>query len=209
MLSSQRVYLRCYNQMVSIQRPKSKQPIPPHAKEVFKGVIFSVHQWEQVVFNGSVQIYEKLSRLDSVTIIPITSDGKIILTHEEQPGMSGFTAVPGGGTMEGEDIEEAAKRELLEETGYSTDNLELWFAFQPSYHMEWAIFVFFARNAKKVSEPELDHGEKIELELVDFDGFTEAVLRDDFRSSEIKQKFLEAKLDPKKMKELKEVFAAQ
>lgn len=43
-----------------IERPVSRQPIPDHAKCVFKGVIFDVYQWEQKLYNGTTTTFEKL-----------------------------------------------------------------------------------------------------------------------------------------------------
>ena len=69
---------------MDIQRPQSKQPIPPHAKRVFKGVIFEVYQWEQEMFDGSVETYEALKRADTAQVIA-TRRNKILIPLEEQP----------------------------------------------------------------------------------------------------------------------------
>ena len=34
--------------------------VPKQAKRVFKGVIFDVYQWEQEMFDGTKEIFEKL-----------------------------------------------------------------------------------------------------------------------------------------------------
>ena len=103
---------------MNIERPKSKQPIPDHAKVVFKGVMFDVYQWEQELFDGSKTTFEKLKRPDTVVTFPILPDGKILLTKQEQSGKEPFIGATGGRVDEGEDILDAAKRELMEETGY-------------------------------------------------------------------------------------------
>jgi hypothetical protein len=81
---------------VRIDRPKSKQPMPSAAKMVFKGVIFDVYQWEQKVFDGSYRTFEKIKRQDTVMILPVTNDKKIILTEQEQPGKGSFIGAAGG-----------------------------------------------------------------------------------------------------------------
>ena len=108
---------------MEIQRPKSKQPIPENAKRVFKGIIFDVYQWEQELYNGSKAVFEKLKRPDTVIILPVLPDGRIILIEEEQPGSDLVIGIPGGRIDEGEEVLEAVKRELLEETGYEAENL--------------------------------------------------------------------------------------
>src|SRR3989344_9504870 len=111
---------------MNIQRPKSKQPMPDNAKRVFKGVIFDVYQWEQEMFDGSKATFEKLKRPDTVVIFGVLPDGKIILTEQEQPSKEPFIGATGGRVDEGEEILAAAKRELLEESGYEAEEFILW-----------------------------------------------------------------------------------
>src|SRR3989338_338565 len=111
---------------MDIQRPQSKQPIPPHAKRVFQGVIFDVYQWEQEMFDGTRAIFEKLKRPDTVVVFPVLPDGKIILTEQEQPGKKPFIGATGGRIDEGEEVLAAARRDLLEESGYEASEFILW-----------------------------------------------------------------------------------
>ena len=70
---------------MKLARPVSSQPIPKHAQTVFAGKIFTVYQWEQRMFDGSTEIFEKIGRTDTVNVIPVLEDGKILLTRQEQP----------------------------------------------------------------------------------------------------------------------------
>src|SRR5688572_20587166 len=99
---------------MNIEKPKSKQPIPDNAKKVFEGVIFDVYQWEQEMYDGTKAVFEKLRRPDTVSIIPVTESGQIIFSYQEQPGTAGAYSTLGGRVDEGEDVLDAAKRELLE-----------------------------------------------------------------------------------------------
>ncbi len=65
---------------------------------------------------------------------------------------------PGGQIEDGEAPEEGARRELLEETGYSAERLTLWKATQPSTKVDWAIFTFIAHSCAKTAEPHPDPG---------------------------------------------------
>jgi ADP-ribose pyrophosphatase len=182
------------------------QLLPPNAKLVFKGVIFEVYQWEQELFDGSVATFEKLKRADTVVVIGVTEDKKILLIEEEQPDRPKSINAVAGKVEEGETMEEGARREFLEETGYSFDELIPWYQNIPEHKIIWKVCTFIARGCKKVAEPDPEPGERISLKFFSFDEFMEAVLEEKVRSLYLKMHILEAKYDSKKMKELKEKF---
>ena len=191
---------------MEINRPKSKQPIPDNAKKVFSGVLFDVYQWEQELFDGTKTLFEKLKRPDTVVVFPVLDDGKIILTEQEQPGKEPFIGATGGRIDNGEDILEAAKRELLEESGYEASEFILWDAQHPTSKIDWVVYTFIAKGLKKVADMNLDAGEKINLKLVNFDEFIEISINKNFVEKEIIPKLYEAKLHPEKREELKKLF---
>lgn len=179
------------------QKPASKQPLPKDAKRVFSGILFDVFHWEQELFDGSKATFEKLRRNDSSVVIPVLDDGTLLLTEDEQPGRLPVLTFPGGQGEEGEDPEVLARRELLEETGYEAGELILWKAEQPSSKIEWAIYMYIARNCKKVAEPELDAGERITLRPVTLDQLI--ALADDpaFQNREMVLDLVKARYDEK------------
>ncbi len=193
---------------MNIERPKSNQPLPAHATCVFKGAIFDVYQWEQEMYDGSKAIFEKLKRPDTVVVFPILPDGRILLTEQEQPGKAPFIGATGGRVDEGEDIEAAARRELLEESGYEADELILWDAQQPLSKIEWAVYTFVARGLRKVADLDLDPGEKIKLKPTTLDELIELAQKGYFVEKEVVIKLLEAKLYPKKKVSLEKLFSA-
>jgi len=191
---------------MQIPKPKSSQPIPEHAKMVFKGVIFDVYQWEQELYDGSKVIFEKLKRPDTVVVFPVLPDGKIILTEQEQPGKAPFIGATGGRVDEGEDVLEAAKRELLEESGYEAEEYILWNSQHPTSKIDWVVYTFIAKGLKKVADLNLDGGEKITLKPVTFDEFIDLAGNNKFAEKEIIFKLFEAKLYPEKKEELRKLF---
>lgn len=191
---------------MNIQRPKSKQPIPEHATKVFQGVLFDVYQWEQEQFDGTKTKFEKIKRSDTVVVFPVLNDGKIILTKQEQPGKESFIGTTGGRVDEGEDILSAAKRELLEESGYEAEEFILWDAKHPTSKIDWVVYTFIAKGLKKVEDQHLDGGEKIELMFVTLDEFIDEGTKKNFSEQEIVPYLYEAKLDKDKKEELKELF---
>ncbi len=191
---------------MKIERPVSKQPLPEDAKLVFKGVMFDTYQWEVEGYDGNKKIFEKLKRPDTAVIIPVTDDGNIIIGFQEQPNKEPFIGAIGGRVDEGEDILEAAKRELLEETGYEAKDWTLYKAVQPISKIEWAIYTFIAKGCTKVGEQNLDGAEKIELKFITFDEFIDLAINDDKFGEDFKTIVLEAKLDSQKMEALRELF---
>jgi ADP-ribose pyrophosphatase len=191
---------------MKITRPKSKQPIPSHAKKVFQGEIFDVYQWPQKMYDGTTQTFEKIQRADTATIIPITEDGKIITSKQSQPGKKPFSSTIGGRIDKEENPLDAAKRELLEETGYVAKEWILLDSIQPYSKIEWTVYCFIAKGCTKITKQNLDSGEKIKLNYLSFENFVNIVLQKDFGDVKLKIKILEAKLDPKKMNILKKLM---
>ncbi|MBI4225345.1 MAG: NUDIX hydrolase [Candidatus Sungbacteria bacterium] len=149
---------------------KLREGLPEHARMVFKGVIFEVWQWEQEMFDGTMEIFEKAWRPATVEIIATVGD-KILMEEQDQPNRKNNINTPSGRIEEGEDALDAAKRELLEETGYASDQWSVLFKHGPSGKVLHEVHYFIARNCRKVQEPHLDAGEKIETKLITFDDF--------------------------------------
>lgn len=58
-------------------------------------------------------------------VVPVTEDGGLVLVRQWRQPLGAFTLeLPSGGVDPGEDLREAAERELLEETGYRMEGLE-------------------------------------------------------------------------------------
>lgn len=144
-------------------RPASKQLRPSSAKIVFKGVLFDVWQWQQAFSDGSKKTFETLQRPDTVLILPVLPDGLVILAEEAQPGMVSMLRTLGGRIEPGELPEEAARRELLEESGFAAKELRLWDAWQPVNKIDWAVYLYVAHGLSKQSGTALEAGEKITL----------------------------------------------
>ncbi len=170
----------------------SVQPIPDSAKKVFQGKIFDVYQWQQEVYDGSFQTFEKLSRTSTVIIIPVTDDKKILVAEQEQPGKAPFTGLVGGRAEEGESPWHAAERELLEETGLRASELEFFDCVQPTSKIDWKVYTFIARDLKKVAEQDLDTGEKIDLKEYSWEDFLQLTFSDSFGEIELSLKLMRA-----------------
>lgn len=187
---------------MNIIRPISKQPIPDNAKLVFKGKVFDTYQWEVVASDGSVKIFEKVKRPDTVQVLAITKDHKFVVIKEAQPGKQLTYGLPGGRVDEGEDILASAQRELLEETGYSSNEWILFRSNQPVSKVEWAIYTFIARNCEKVAEQNLDGTEDIEVYEKTLAELSDIILDQSFDDRELKTIIQNTKFKPTELKKL-------
>lgn len=166
--------------------------IPKEAKKVFVGKIFDIYQWNQKLYDGSYKVFEKLRRSSSTSIVAI-SEGKLLVQEQEQPTLPLFISTPGGCVDPGEEPVDCAKRELLEECGYSSNHWELWFVDNPLQKIDWNIYYYIAIDCRKVKDQELDNGEKISNKLVTINELFELSLRDNFRDRELSRRLLTMK----------------
>lgn len=157
--------------------------LPSQAKRVFKGEIFDVYQWQQEMFDGSHQTFEMLKRPATVEVIA-TKANKIFISHQSQPTKHDFYSLFGGRVESDEEPGEAAKRELLEESGLKSDDWELLKVYEPVHKIDWQIYLYIARNCEKVGEQNLDVGEKIEVIEVSFDEFITLATSDTYWGAE-------------------------
>ena len=174
--------------------------IPKKAKRVFKGIIFDVYQWKQKMFDGSTEIFEMLKRPETVAVIA-TQNGKILINRESQPHYGVRLGFLGGRVDHGEQPLAAAKRELLEEAGLSTNDWELYKVYEPVRKIDWKIYYFLARNCKKIAKPNPDAGEKINIKKVGFNEFVKLFSGKEYGGGEFTADILRLRLEPKKLRE--------
>jgi len=180
--------------------------IPQGAKRVFQGVIFDVYQWPQKMFDGSLATFEAFKRADSSAVITVVGD-KILIQKQEQPdSKKSYVSLPGGRNDENEDPLDGAKRELLEETGYVSEDWELLYTREPFYKAEWTMYYYVARKCQYQQEPKLDGGEKITNTLISLEEFIILSENPDFYEPDFTNFLLRLRLDPKKLEEFKNLL---
>ena len=109
--------------------------------------------------------YYVLERPDAAIIFPLTREGEVVLVRQYRPPLERMElGLPAGLVEEGEKPEAAARRELLEETGYSGGEWELLgtLASSPSLKDNWA-YLFLARDVEESAAPDPDEHELIEV----------------------------------------------
>lgn len=105
---------------------------------------------------------------DVAQIVPVTEDGKFLLERQYKHAVGEFMLeFPAGYLNDNENPADAANRELLEETGYSGDEVEYIGKLNHNPTKEiGCLYIFTARNVRKVREQKLDVTENIQLELL-------------------------------------------
>lgn len=136
--------------------------------KVFSSPILSLDVVRRHSKDGREGDFITLSNPDAVIILPLIrrEDGEEVFIMENQFRHGTETVTrefPAGLIEEGERSEEAAKRELLEETGM-TGNLTMIAKFSPNpAFMNNTHFVYLCTELEKCSEQRLDKNEEIEI----------------------------------------------
>ncbi len=95
------------------------------AKTVFSTPWFAIEELPPVGGEGDDALpYYTMRAEDGVLILPVTTDGRLVLLRQWRPARGAFSLeLPAGGVDGAESPAEAAARELLEETGYAAPRL--------------------------------------------------------------------------------------
>jgi ADP-ribose pyrophosphatase len=121
---------------------------------------------------------------DFINVLAVTEDGHFLVFRQGKYGLEGESLAPVGGYIEpGEDPLAAARRELMEETGYEAD---MWtslgqYRVDPNRGVGTGYF-YLARQARCVKPPSADDLEEQELLQLTRQEVSEAVLTGQIKS---------------------------
>ena len=140
---------------------------------LFKDLWFTVKKDKCITPEGKVvdpyYVYEFPTW---VTVVAVTEDNKIVMVRQYRHALGETLMEIPGGCVDDTDIslEDAAKREVLEETGYAFEKYEYLgkISANPSTNNN-IMHMYLATNGKKVQEQQLDHNEEIEVYLFTID----------------------------------------
>ncbi len=147
--------------------PVDPIPFPPFGLESSERIYDS--PWcglrrDQVILpDGSLQEYHVFEITDAVVVVPVRTDGAIVMVGQYRyPHGKTHWEMPAGRMAEGETPAETAARELAEETGYRAGRLVALPGFYPtngiSAHYAHA---FIALDCEKVAEATPEASEQI------------------------------------------------
>lgn len=120
---------------------------------------------------------------DFVNVVAITEDDKFLCFRQTKYAVQGISLAPVGGYMDpGEDPLKAAKRELLEETGYESAGWTALGSFPVDANRGAGRGHFFlAHGARRIAETRSDDLEEQELLLLSRKELEDAVANNDFK----------------------------
>ncbi|MDA3864389.1 MAG: NUDIX hydrolase [Deltaproteobacteria bacterium] len=133
---------------------------------LFKSQMLQFEEMDCIRENDQVQgIFYRIILPAWVNIIPITTEGELILIRQFRHGAGEFTLeIPGGVVDKGENPLEAAKRELLEETGASSFNWKsLDYVYPNPAIQSNKCHLYLATNTEIKAKTDFDEFEEIEI----------------------------------------------
>jgi ADP-ribose pyrophosphatase len=117
---------------------------------IYSGKVFNI-KVDQIEYNtGNTAIREVAEHPGGAVVVPVTNDGKIVmLTQHRFPVNETLLELPAGKLGKGENPKLCAVRELEEETGYKSDNVnKLGSIFTtPGYSTE-KLWIYLAKDLK-------------------------------------------------------------
>lgn len=115
---------------------------------------------------------------DCVSVVPLTEDGRIILVEQYRHGVGDWVLECPGGSIDASDAgpAAAARRELLEETGYAaSDIVALGASARDPGSQSSRVHTFLARDCRLVGSPSPESFEAIRLRLVTREQLTDLI----------------------------------
>jgi 8-oxo-dGTP pyrophosphatase MutT (NUDIX family) len=100
-------------------------PLKPTAsKVVYQNPWITIHEDATIASSGQTGIYAYMESRDSVMVAPVNDEGRVLLVHAfRYPTKTWSWELPGGGG-DNEDLIDASRRELEEETGIRVENIK-------------------------------------------------------------------------------------
>lgn len=152
---------------------------------VYKGSIIDFYKDTVLVPNGNVVKWDFIGHNGAAAVVPVTDDGKILMVRQYRNALDRYTLeIPAGG-LNGADEpgKTAAARELEEETGYRSENLEWLITIRTTVAFcNEKIDIYVARNLIP-SHQHLDEDEYINVEAYTVEELCEKICAGEMEDS--------------------------
>lgn len=144
---------------------------------VSKGSIIDYYRDTMLLPDGRTSEWDFISHKGAAAVVPVLDDGRIIMVRQYRNALERYTIeIPAGG-LNGSDEPTlvAAKRELSEETGFISDDLELLITIKTTVAFcNENIDIYVAKNLKS-GKQHLDDDEYVEYEIYTIDELMEKI----------------------------------
>lgn len=145
---------------------------------IHKGVIIDYYQDTVKVPNGNIVKWDFIGHKGAAAVVPVRKDGKLLMVRQYRNALDRYTLeIPAGG-LNGADepTKEAAARELEEETGYRSDDLEWLLTIRTTVAFcNEKIDIYVAKNLIE-TEQHLDEDEFIHVEAYSVEELSKMIL---------------------------------
>lgn len=146
-------------------------------KLIHHGKIIDYYQDSIAIDNGNIAQFDFIGHKGAAAVVPVCDDGRILMVKQFRPAIDRETLeIPAGGKDGAEEPTiVCAARELEEETGFKSEDLELLLSIYTTVAFcNEKIDIYVARNLIP-SRQNLDEDEFIELEAFTIDELCEKV----------------------------------
>ena len=135
-----------------------------------QGTVIGLYK-DTVEVNGTIAEWDYIHHDGAAAIVAVNEEGKLLMVRQYRNALDRFTLeLPAGKLDEpGEPTLECARRELEEETGYQSDNIEYLLTVNTTVAFcNEKVDLYLARDLKKTKQ-HLDPEEEINVELWDIE----------------------------------------
>lgn len=131
---------------------------------IHKGTIIDYYVDTMQLPNGNQAQWDFIQHNGAAAVVPVTEDGKILMVSQYRNALERYTLeIPAGGLNAGESTDVAAARELEEETGYASKDLELLLSIRTTVAFcNEKIDIYVAKNLVKTQQ-HLDEDEYLNV----------------------------------------------
>ena len=143
----------------------------------YSGTMIDMYTDTISVPNGNIVHWDFINHPGAAAVVPITDDGKIVMVRQYRNALDRETLeIPAGGLdSQDEPTIDAAARELEEETGYRSNDLELLITVATTVAFcNEKIDIYLARNLIQ-SKQNLDEDEYVEVEEYSVDELADMI----------------------------------
>jgi len=152
---------------------------------VAKGAIIDYYQDTMQIPNGNVVKWDLIDHKGAAAVVAVRDDGKLLMVRQYRNALERETLeIPAGGLNGREEPTiEAAARELQEETGYSSNDLELLNSIYTTVAFcNEKIDIYLARNLTR-GDQHLDEDEYIDVEAWSLDDLMQMIFESKIQDS--------------------------